>query len=168
MLTLDEISRASEAPLHTWFGTLIVSVVVAVVAIGIHRFGARMVMRIARPHPLPSVILRYIDKPSLFVLVILVLEGVWTEAPTTLNFIEPLRDITAIALIAAITWLSVRSAAAIGEAIIRAHPLDTVDNLQARRIHTQARVLARSVMIVIVIVGTGGALMTFPDRKSVV
>jgi small-conductance mechanosensitive channel len=167
MLTLDEFSRATEAPLHTWFGTLIVSAIVAAVAIGIHRFGARIVMRIARPHPLPSVVLRYIDKPSLFVLVILVLEGVWNEAPDTLNFIEPLRDITAIALIAALTWLSVRSAAAIGEAIIRAHPLDTVDNLQARRIHTQARVLARSVMIVIVIVGMGGALMTFPNVRQI-
>jgi small-conductance mechanosensitive channel len=112
-------------------------------------------------------VLRYVDKPSLFVLVILVLEGVWSEAPDTLNYIEPLRDVTAIALIAALTWLSVRSAAAIGEAIIRAHPLDTADNLQARRIHTQARVLARSVMILIVIVGTGGALMTFPNVRQV-
>ncbi|QQC65484.1 mechanosensitive ion channel family protein [Paraburkholderia ginsengisoli] len=167
MSTLDDFGRIAEAPLHSWFGALIVSVIVAVVAIGIHRFGARIVMRIARPHPLTSVVLRYIDKPSLFVLVILVLEGVWSEAPDTLNYIEPLRDVTAIALIAALTWLSVRSAAAIGEAIIRAHPLDTADNLHARRIHTQARVLARSVMILIVIVGTGGALMTFPNVRQV-
>ncbi len=41
------------------------------------------------------------------------------EAPDTLHYIAPLRDVTAIALIAALTWLSVRSAAAIGEAIIR-------------------------------------------------
>jgi small-conductance mechanosensitive channel len=125
------------------------------------------VLRIARPHPLTSVVLRYIDKPSLFVLVILMVEGVLAEAPDTLNYIEPIRDVTAIALIAALTWLSVRSAAAIGEAIIRAHPLDSADNLQARRIHTQARVLARSVMILIVIVGTGGALMTFPNVRQV-
>ncbi|CAB3779727.1 hypothetical protein LMG28614_00912 [Paraburkholderia ultramafica] len=167
MSTFDDLNRVAEAPLHTWFGALVVSFIVVAVAIGVHRFGARVVMRIARPHPLTSVVLRYIDKPSLFVLVILVLEGVWAEAPDTLNHIEPLRDITAIALIAALTWLSVRSAAAIGEAIVRAHPLDTVDNLQARRIHTQARVLARSVMILIVIVGTGGALMTFPNVRQV-
>jgi small-conductance mechanosensitive channel len=165
--TLDDFNRVAEAPLHTWFGALIVSVIVAAVAVGIHRFGARIMMRIARPQPLASVVLRYIDKPSLFVLVILALEGVWSEAPDSLNYIEPIRDVTAIALIAALTWLSVRSAAAIGEAIIRAHPLDTADNLQARRIHTQARVLARSVMILIVIVGTGGALMTFPNVRQV-
>jgi small-conductance mechanosensitive channel len=167
MYTFDDLNRVAEAPLHTWFGALVVSFIVAAVAIGIHRFGARVVKRIARPHPHISVVLRYIDKPSLFVLVILVLEGVWAEAPDTLNYIEPLRDFTSIALIAALTWLSVRSAAAIGEAIVRAHPLDTVDNLQARRIHTQARVLARSVMILIVIVGTGGALMTFPNVRQV-
>jgi small-conductance mechanosensitive channel len=167
MYTFDDLNRAAEAPLHTWFGALVVSVIVVAVAIGVHRFGARIVMRIARPHPLTSVVLRYIDKPSLFVLVIMVLEGVWSEAPDTLNYIEPIRDVTAIALIAALTWLSVRSAAAIGEAIVRAHPLDTADNLHARRIHTQARVLARTVMIVIVIIGVGGALMTLPDVRQI-
>ena len=124
-------------------------------------------MRIARPYPLMSVVLRYIDKPSLFVLMILALDGVLSEAPDTLPLIEPLRDVAAIALIAALTFLSVRSAAAIGEAIVQAHPLDSADNLQARRIHTQARVLARSVMVVIVIIGSGGALMTFPNVRQI-
>src|SRR5258708_948142 len=129
MPTLDDLSRIAEAPLHTWLGALIVSVIATVLALGIHRVGARIVTRIARPYPLTSVVLRYIDKPSLFVLVILMLEAVWWEAPDTLTFITPLRDAAAIALIGAITWLSVRSAAA----IIQAHPLDTADNLQARR-----------------------------------
>ena len=124
--------------------------------------------RLARPYPLTSVVLRYIDKPSLCVLVILALEAVWLEAPDTLTVHHAvLRDAVAVALIGALTWLSVRSAAAIGEAIVQAHPLDTADNLQARRIHTQARVLARSVMFVIVIVGVGGALMTFPNVRQI-
>ena len=167
MPTIDDFYRVAATPLHTWFGTLIVTAIVTIVAIGIHRFGARIVMRLALPHAVTSVVLRYIDKPSLFTLVIVVFAWVWSEAPDTLNFIEPVRDVTGIALIAALTWLSVRSAAAIGEAIIRAHPLDAADNLHARRIHTQARVLARSVMIVIVIVGVGGALMTLPNVRQI-
>lgn len=167
MYTFDDFSRVADAPLHTWLGALLVSAILLIVTVGIHRLGARIVMRIAAPHPLAALVLRYIDKPSLFVLVILVMSGVWAEAPSTLAYIDPVRDVTGIALIAALTWLSVRSAAAIGEAIIRAHPLDSADNLHARRIHTQARVLARSVMILIVIVGTGGALMTFPNVRQV-
>jgi small-conductance mechanosensitive channel len=167
MPTLDDLSRIAEAPMHTWVGAVIVSVIAALLAVGVHRVGARIVMRIARPYPLMSVVLRYIDKSSQFVLIVLAMEALWWEAPDSLNFITPLRDAAGIALIGGITWLSVRSAAAIGEAIVQAHPLDTADNLQARRIHTQARVLARSVMLVIVVIGVGGALMTFPNVRQI-
>ncbi|MCA8152324.1 mechanosensitive ion channel family protein, partial [Burkholderia contaminans] len=64
-------------------------------------------------------------------------------------------------------WLLVRLAAGVGDAIIQAHPIDTSDNLQARRIHTQAKVLVRTVMVLIVIIGTGAALMTFPNVRQV-
>ncbi|HEV3425102.1 MAG TPA: mechanosensitive ion channel domain-containing protein [Paraburkholderia sp.] len=167
MQSIDDLTHIAAAPLHSWPGALVVTAIVLLLAIAVHRVGARVVKRIARPYPLTSVILRYIDRPALAVLVILALQFVWWEAPGTLDFIIPLRDVAAIALIGALTWLSVRSAAAIGEAIIQAHPLDTADNLQARSIHTQARVLARSVMVVIVIVGIGGALMTFPNVRQI-
>jgi small-conductance mechanosensitive channel len=167
MITIDEIARIPDAPLHTWLGTCAVSALVLAFAVCVHRIGARIVKRIARPYPFMSVILLYIDKPSLFVLALLGLQFIWWEAPETLHFVIPLRDATAIALIAAITWLSVRSAAAVGEAIMQAHPLDTDDNLLARRIHTQVRVLTRSVMVVIVIVGVGAALMTFPNVRQI-
>lgn len=110
MPTFDDFSRVAAAPLHSWLGALVVTAIVTVVAIGFHRFGSRIVMRIAEPHTLTSVVLRYIDKPTLFVLVIFVFAWVWSEAPDSLHFIEPVRDVTSIALIAALTWLSVRSA----------------------------------------------------------
>lgn len=167
MLTADDITRIADAPLHTWPGAIVVSVVVLALAFAVHRIGARILVRIARPYPLMSVILRYINRPALVVLAILGLEFIWWEAPDTLPLVGPLRDMAGVVLIGALTWLSMRSAAAIGEAIIQAHPLDTADNLEARRIHTQARVLARSVMVVIVIVGVGGALMTFPGVRQI-
>jgi small-conductance mechanosensitive channel len=167
MVTIDDLDRFTDAPLHNWAGALIVTALALVLAFGVYWVGARIVRRIARPYPSTTVFLRHIGKPVAAVLMIVALEVIWWEAPDTLHLIVPLRDAAAFALIGAITWLSVRSAAAIGEAIIQAHPLDTADNLQARRIHTQARVLARSVMVVIVIVGIGGALMTFPNVRQI-
>jgi small-conductance mechanosensitive channel len=167
MITIDDFERIAEAPLQTWPGALLLTVIGLMLAFGAHRVGGRIVKRIARPYPILSVFLRYIDRPVLLVMAILLLEIVWWEAPDSLRFISSLRDLAAFALIGAITWLSVRAAAAVGEAIIEAHPLDTADNLQARRIHTQARVLARTVMVVIVIVGVGSALMTFPNVRHI-
>ncbi|MDR5750658.1 MULTISPECIES: mechanosensitive ion channel domain-containing protein [unclassified Caballeronia] len=167
MISFDDFIRIAEAPLHTWPGALGVAALGVAFAIGVHRVGARILVRIARPYPLMSVVLRYIDTPALVLLIILALGFVLFEAPDTLPFAAVLRDLATVALIVALTFLAARSASAVGEAIVQAHPLDTENNLHARRIHTQARVLARSVMVVIVIIGFGGALMTFPSVRQI-
>lgn len=163
----DSFERIASAPLATWPGTLVVAALAVLFAIGVHRVGARVVVRIARPYPLMSVVLRFIDKPALALLIILGLGFVLVETPDALPFSSALRDLLTVMLIVALTWLAVRSVGAVAEALVQAHPLDSQDNLQARRIHTQARVLARSVMVVIVIIGFGGALMTFPAVRQV-
>ncbi|MDR5787346.1 mechanosensitive ion channel [Caballeronia sp. LP003] len=167
MLSLDHFLNLAERPLGTWPGALVVAVIAVAFAIAAHRIGARILVRIARPYPLMSVVLRYIDTPALILLIILGLGFMIFEAPDTLPFIGVLRDVETVALIVALTFLAARSAGAVGEAIVQAHPLDTDDNLNARRIHTQARVLARSVMVVIVIIGFGAALMAFPSVRQI-
>lgn len=167
MITLDDLQRIADAPLHSLPGTLLTSLLAVLVAAAVHGLGARVVRRVARPYPITSAVVRYIDKPSLVVLAFLALEFLWLQVADTLPLAGGLRTFAAVGLIVALTWLLVRVAAAVAEAIVQAHPLDTPDNLQARRIHTQARVLARTVMVVIVIVGAGAALMTFPNVRQV-
>ncbi|TDV36460.1 small-conductance mechanosensitive channel [Paraburkholderia caballeronis] len=167
LLTVDDLARIADAPLKTWLGASFVAALGVLFAIAVHWVGGRVIRRVARPYPQISLFVRYINRPSLGVMIVLALEFVLWQAPDELHFVTTLRDVAAFALIAAITWLSVRCAAAIGDAIIAAHPLDIADNLQARAIHTQARVLARSVMVVIVIVGLGAGLMTFPNVRQI-
>ncbi|AGK47217.1 mechanosensitive ion channel family protein [Burkholderia thailandensis MSMB121] len=167
MLTIDDLWRIADAPLHTWLGTLVVSALVLLAVAGMHRVGARIVVPIARPYPFMSVIVSYVDRPSLALLSFLALEFLWLQVDESLPHAGGLRTLAAVGTIAALTWLLMRLAAAVGDAIIRAHPLDTPDNLEARRIHTQTRVLARTVMVLIVIIGTGAALMTFPNVRQV-
>ncbi|WP_176153820.1 mechanosensitive ion channel family protein [Burkholderia vietnamiensis] len=167
MISIEEVQRIADAPLHSWLGTFCVSALVVLVFVIVHRIGARIVHRIARPYPLLSVILRYIDKPSLVTLVLLALEFVWLQANDAMSFVGGMRSAAAVGTIVSLTWLLVRLAAGVGDAIIQAHPMDTADNLHARRIHTQAKVLVRTVMVLIVIIGTGGALMTFPNVRQV-
>jgi small-conductance mechanosensitive channel len=166
MQSIDAFSLIADATLQTWFGTFVLTAVALVFAAAVHWLGSRVLRRLARPYPRVSLFLRRVHRPALLVLLILALEFVWWQALDTLIFISGLRDLSAVALLAAITWLSVRCAAAIGETIIAAHPLDTADNLQARRIHTQARVLARTVMALIMVIGIGAALMTFPNVRQ--
>jgi small-conductance mechanosensitive channel len=167
MLTPDDFLRIADAPLRTWLGTSLVAALGVLFVLAAHWTGGRVVRRIARPYPQISLFISHIERPVLGVLIIAVLGFVLYQTPDDLRFVIPLRDVAAFALVASMTWLSVRCAAAVGEAIVAAHPLDIADNLEARRIHTQARVLARSLMVVIVIVGLGAALMTFPNVRQI-
>src|SRR5260363_131889 len=51
---------------------------------------------------------------------------------------------------------------AAGETITYLHPIDVSDNLNARRIHTQVRVLTRIVMAIVGLIGLSSILMLFP------
>jgi len=167
MPTFDDFLRIADAPLRSWLGTLLVATLAVLFALAVHAVGGRVVRRIARPYATPDLIVRRIDRPGLGVLIVVMLGLVLWQASDDLRYIRGLRELAAFAVVASFTWLLVRCAAAIGEAIIAAHPLDVADNLEARRIHTQARVLARSLMVVIVIVGLGAALMTFPGVRQI-
>lgn len=65
-----------------------------------------------------------------------------------------------------LTWLAVRVVGAVERGILRRYPVEVADNLAARRIQTQARVLGRVAQILIGLVGVSIALMTFPAIRQ--
>ncbi|HYW92397.1 MAG TPA: mechanosensitive ion channel domain-containing protein [Gammaproteobacteria bacterium] len=72
------------------------------------------------------------------------------------------RHLASLALIAAAGWLATRSVDALVSSIGRRFPTDRPDNLQARRVHTQLRLLQRISLVVIVVIVVSLMLMTFP------
>ncbi|HYW03378.1 MAG TPA: mechanosensitive ion channel family protein [Gammaproteobacteria bacterium] len=70
--------------------------------------------------------------------------------------------VASLALIAAVGWLATRSLDALATSIGRRFPTDRPDNLQARRVHTQLRLLRRISVVVIVVIVVSLMLMTFP------
>lgn len=64
--------------------------------------------------------------------------------------------------IAAFTRLGVGAVAAIARFVRSSHDVAAADNLEARRIYTQVGVLERTAAVLIVVMGAGFALLTFP------
>jgi len=84
--------------------------------------------------------------------------------PTTLG---PLRHIVGLALIGATAWLAISLLGVIDDAVALKFRIDVKDNLAARRVQTQVKVLQRIVTVVIVIVTTSIGLMTFPEIRQI-
>lgn len=105
--------------------------------------------------------------PAAVALPLLFLALALNATPLDPELLGQLRHWIAIGGMLCVTWLLARSVGAVEARILRAHPVDVEDNLAARRIQTQTRVISRVVQAGIVLVGVALALMTFPQVRQV-
>jgi small-conductance mechanosensitive channel len=107
-----------------------------------------------------------IYKPSRLALILFALEFAWRLAPDSVDAIETVRRLNTVCLITSLTWLVVAWVLALSDTVIARHPVDVADNLHARRILTQTRVLSRSVIFLVVVLGVSFALLTLPGARQ--
>ncbi|MCW0373515.1 hypothetical protein NB691_000349 [Xanthomonas sacchari] len=112
-------------------------------------------------------IVRVISVPVAFLLPMLMLSFALESTPLDEKALTDLQHLLHIGMIGCVTWLLVRGVAALETAILRSHPIEVADNLTARRVQTQTRVLARVAMGTIILVGTSIVLLTFPAVRQI-
>ncbi|KWR88611.1 mechanosensitive ion channel family protein [Cupriavidus sp. IDO] len=152
---------------HPWFGTWTAAVIAVLVALLAHRLGGLLLLRITRSAPVLNAIVRKGRAPSKAVLPLLALQAIWQAAPDDLRWIDSVQHLNGVLLIAATTWLVARIIAGFAQGVLDQHPVNVVDNMGARRIHTQTRVLSRIAMTLVVVMGAAMLLMTFPGARQV-
>lgn len=150
-----------------WLATLGVAAAALVLAEMVFRLGERVVRRATRSSPIGSSVAGAIRNPAHWVLLLVALSVVWQGAPDDLRMRVSVQRLTAQLLIGAVTWLLIRAIRGAADGIVAAHPLSSADNLQARRIQTQTRVLARTLDSIVVLIGGAMMLMTFPAVRQV-
>lgn len=64
------------------------------------------------------------------------------------------------------TWLLIRVSRAAEDIIKLRYPINVADNRKARRVITLTQIARHIVVVLIVIIGGAGALMTFPEARS--
>ncbi|MBJ2157961.1 mechanosensitive ion channel family protein [Variovorax sp. IB41] len=152
---------------HPWFGTWLAVLVAVPLALLVHRIGGLVLRRITRPAPAVHAMVVNCQSPGRLVLPLAALLLVFQAAPDDLRFIASVRHLNGLLLIAATTWFIVRAISGFADGVLAQHPSDVADNLQARRVLTQTRVLARTAMSVVIVAGGAMMLMTFPGARQV-
>jgi small-conductance mechanosensitive channel len=145
---------------------LVAALVVAIVIFNVLRFAAR---RMLRPGAVLAIVLQRCERPFETVLPLLALQFALMSAslglPETVWF-KALYHAVTVAVLAALTWLAIRAVSGLERAIGLRHPVDIEDNLRARQVQTQAKVLSRSAMFLIGVLGAALILMTFPKVQA--
>ena len=154
-------------PEVAWPAVLFAAIAALVLGLLAHRLGAAVVLRLTRSTPVAATIAALARRPAQFAVPLVALQAVGQAAPDGLRWITGVRHFSALLLLATLTRLGVRALRGVALGVIAQHPSDVQDNLQARRIQTQARVLARTAMVAIVLAGLALMLMTFPGARQV-
>lgn len=72
-----------------------------------------------------------------------------------------------VAFIFSITWLIIKGIHLVRETILRQYDIEDSDNLKARSVYTQFRVLERILIFVVILIAVAVALMTFDGIKRI-
>lgn len=137
-------------------------------ALGLHTVTVRAVKRgLQHRSEFARSLLVRTRAPSRLALVVAALGWSLKVAPIPDRFERPLLHILLVAFITLVGW-GVMTAADIGTALyLRRHRTDVADNLQARKMLTQARILRRLLNAVVLIITAALVLMTIPGVKQV-
>ncbi|MDQ3059443.1 MAG: mechanosensitive ion channel family protein [Pseudomonadota bacterium] len=153
---------ADDSSLHV----LLAAGVAVLLALLVHRISASVVLRLTRSLPVSHTTAQHCRAPAQVLLPLIALQAVWHAAPDTFPLIGAVRHVNGLLLLTALTWLGLRAARGVGQGVISLYPVNVEDNLQARRIHTQTRMLARTAMFIILLAGLALMLMTFPGARQ--
>jgi len=72
-----------------------------------------------------------------------------------------------VAIIFLVTWLLIKAINLTRELILRQYDMDEKDNLKARKVYTQFRVLERIIIFTVILIATAIALMTFDGIRRI-
>ncbi len=154
------------------FKDLLESVIILGGGLAIALVAHRLVFGLARrlaartATDIDSMLVQNIRAPARWALMALVLQFLLPITPIRESSLGHLRHGLSILLIASVTWLIIRAIGVIDDVIKKRHPLTVRDNLRARQIHTQSRVLSRTLMTIVGVLGTAAILMTFPRVRE--
>jgi len=152
---------------HPFVATTGIAIAAAIFAVVLHRVAVAIVRRMAGDSPYLTALLLKSHHPLQWLLPLLALQTVWAAAPAAYPGLSAWQHGSLLAIIVTTTWLVVNTLVATRDMIVLRYPADRMDNLQERRVQTQATVLMRTLSGVAIFIGISTALMTFPDVRQV-
>ncbi|MFJ9449257.1 mechanosensitive ion channel family protein [Herbaspirillum sp. NPDC101397] len=144
----------------------VAAVLAILLAMIVHRIGIVVLRRLVRNRPFTTNATRIAFRASQVCVALFAVRVVLTAAPDDTPGLRSLSYVCTVALIVALTWFVMRCIVSVSATITQLNPYDVADNLKARRILTQTRVLTRSAYFITGLLGLAFVLLTLPGARQ--
>jgi small-conductance mechanosensitive channel len=105
--------------------------------------------------------------PVIVLLISIALSVIISSVETDFVFLKHLNHFINIVIIFSITWLLIKIIGLGRGLVLKRYDSDEKDNLKARKIHTQFRIIERILVAIVVIIALAVALMTFEGIRQI-
>ncbi len=153
-------------PLEPWSPFVLAALTIVTVAQLAHRALRPIVLRLAGFSPILRAIVGRCDRPVQLLVPLIAIQLALQGMPEGSTGLLTAQHLTGVLAIAAVTWLAIAALRGVADGVIALHPSDVADNLTARRVQTQTRVLTRIGSGTVLIAGLAFILMTFPKARQ--
>ena len=149
-----------------WLTPLASALGAALVGLFVYLVVRPIARRVSRHAPVAQAVNRQLDQPLRWLLPLIAVQVALEGAPDDLPHVDGVRQLVTVLLIAAFTGAAIAAVRGVADAVALLHPQDVADNLEARRVLTQTRVLARIAIGIALFAGLAFILMTFPRARQ--
>ena len=150
-----------------WWPLLGAMATAALASAVVYLIGARLIMRAVSRSTVAATVARAIKAPARLLLPLTGMATVLHGAEDGLPGLAGVQRLALMLSIAAATWLLARAITGYGQGVNDAMPVGDGDDLEARRVQTQTRVLTRTLNGVVWLLGIGLALMAIPSVRQI-
>lgn len=150
-----------------WGQLLLGALVVIAGALLVHAILRPIALRLTRFSPLLTSVVKRCDSATRWALPIIGLLIATQGVPDSVPGINGVQHFLGVLVIMAIAAVAIGAVTGVATGVALMHPADVEDNLAARRIQTQTKVLARIAKAAVLLTALAFVLMTFPRARQV-
>ncbi len=153
---------------QTWVLFLGASLFAVFAALVCHYLLVKILSRLAKrsTSPVDELLIKHFRRPVRWIMAAVALRLTVEPFELPEGMQSLVRTAFGMVLIALVAWLLIKATYVLNDVVMLRFRVDVKDNLQARKIHTQLRVLRRIIIIIVVIVAAASILMTFPKVRQ--
>lgn len=152
--------------LGPWGQFTLVGLAIVLVAQLAHRLLMPVLRRLSALSPILAAIVKRCDRPAQWLVPLLALQVALQAMPDTTPGRSGVQHLGGVLAILAFTWLVIAAIRGVAGGVLALNPSTVADNLNARRIETQTRVLSRIASGTALVAGFSFVLMTFPAARQ--
>ena len=151
------------ASLQNWERLALLLGAAGLVGLGGHLLLFRLLLKLSKntKSPIDNTFIRFCYRPLQWIIILIVVSLLSKQKAFQTQVPDFISHVMSLLLIGLVSWLLIKSVYVLESYILTRFDVDVKDNLRARKIHTQFRVLKRIVIVVVCILAFGSCLMTF-------